>query len=279
MVLSLSGCQDSPAAPSTPAGPPQRIVSLSPTATEILFAIGAGSQVVAVDADSTYPETAPRTGLSGFDPNTEALAGYRPDLVVYAIDPGELGASLEAVGVRSLLQPPAARLEDTYDQILALGAATGREREAGALVEEMKAGVTAAVGSLPRFERAPTYYHELDQLYFTATSKTFIGEVYRLLGLDNIADEADRQGNGYPRLSAEFIVQADPDFIFLADSRCCAQSAETVASRPGWDQIRAVQNGGVIELDDDVASRWGPRIVELLASVADAVSSRPAVDR
>ena len=252
---------------------PERIVSLSPTATEILFAIGAGSQVVAVDDASSYPTNAPTTKLSGYDPNTEALATYRPDLVVYSNEPGNLGPSLDAIKVNRIMQPPAERLDDTYAQILALGVVTGHRSEARKIVDEMKDEIEGIVQSLPRLSRPPTYYHELDENHFTATSNTFIGGVYALLGLKNIADTADQQGSGYPQLSGEYIIQANPDLIFLADARCCGQSAATVAARPGWDKIAAVQNGGVIELDDDIASRWGPRIVEFLRSAARALKS------
>jgi iron complex transport system substrate-binding protein len=254
-------------------------VSLSPTATEILYAVGAGPQVVAVDEESSYPAEAPRTQLSGFEPNTEALATFRPDLVVYSTEPGDLGTSLEAIGVPGVYQPPAADLNDTYEQILELGAATGHRGEAESLVKEMKMQIEDVVGSLPRFIRPPSYYHELDENYFTATSKTYIGGIYGLLGLTNIADPADKQGGGYPQLSGEYIVQANPDFVFLADARCCGQSARTVAGRPGWDKIAAVQNGGVIELDDDIASRWGPRIVDFLRSAADALKSYQAAQQ
>jgi iron complex transport system substrate-binding protein len=258
---------------------PRRIVSLSPTATEILFAIGAGSQVVAVDDKSSYPTKAPRTKLSGFNPNTEALATYKPDLVIYATEPGNLGTSLRTIGVPGILQPAAGRLNDTYAQILQLGVATGHRSQAGRIVNKMKAEIGRIVRSLPRFKRPPTYYHELDENYFTATSKTFIGEIYRLLGLKNIADPADKQGSDYPQLSGEYIIKANPDLVFLADTRCCGQSARTVAARPGWQQIGAVQRGGVIELDDDIASRWGPRIVEFLRSVAEALKSFQPIQR
>lgn len=281
-LLALAAClapacggTDRPATGAKPAEGefPERIVSLSPTATEILFAIGAGSQVVAVDEASSYPTNAPRTKLSGYDPNTEALATYRPDLVVYSNEPGNLGPSLDAIKVHWIMQPPAERLDDTYAQILELGVLTGHRSEARKIVDEMKDEIEGIVRSLPRLSRPPTYYHELDENYFTATSNTFIGGVHALLGLKNIADTADQQGGGYPQLSGEYIIQANPDLIFLADARCCGQSAATVAARPGWDKIAAVQNGGVIELDDDIASRWGPRIVEFLRSAAQALKS------
>ena len=252
---------------------PARIVSLSPTATEILFAIGAGPQVVAVDGESSYPVEAPRTGLSGYTPNVEAIAGYRPDLLVFSTEPGELEDAMARTGVPAILQPAAAGLDDTYRQIRELGAASGRSGQAAELVNSMKAEIKTISKSVPRFPQPPSYYHELDQSYFTATSETFLGEVYRLLGLTNIADPADSTGSGYLQLSAEFIVRNDPDIIFLADATCCGQSAATLAARPGWDRIRAVREGTVVALDGDVASRWGPRTVDLVRSVAAALRS------
>lgn len=251
---------------------PERIVSLSATATEILFAIGAGDEVVAVDEYSTYPPEAPVTDLSGLDPSIEAITAYDPDLVVVSFDPGDLVAGLDAVGVTTIVQDAAATLDDTYDQIAQLGVATGHRTEAADLVDEMQAQLEEIVAALPEEAKGLTYYHELDPTYFTATSSTFIGSVYALLGLENIADTADGAESGYPQLSAEYIIEADPDLIFLADTKCCDATAESVAQRPGWETISAVTNGGVVELDDDVASRWGPRIMDYLRAVADGVT-------
>ncbi len=287
LVLVTGGCSESPSSTPSPetfpvtieaAGNntvtvprrPERIVSLSPTATEILFAIGAGPQVVAVDEASSHPAEAPRTELSGYTPNLEALASYRPDLVVYSSDPGELGGGLTTLRTPGILQPPAGRLEDTYRQIGELGTATGHRAEASELIDSMKGRIASITESAAERGSPTTYYHELDEGYYTATSKTFIGEIYKLLGLGNIADRA---GTGYLQLSAEYIVQANPDLIFLADSRCCGQSAATVAARPGWDQIDAVKNGAVFPLDDDVASRWGPRTVDFLQAIAESLGS------
>lgn len=251
---------------------PERIVSLSPTATEMLFAIGAGDQVIAAEENSNYPEEAPDTELSGFEPNVEAIAAYDPDLVIASNDPGDLEDSIEALDITFLLQPAAATLDDTYGQILELGIATGQVTGSREVMDSMLREIDEIRSDLPQFEEPPTYFHELDDNYFTATSKTFIGTVYGSLGLVNIADKADKDGSGYPQLSAEYIVKADPDLIFLADTKCCGQSAETVANRPGWDQISAVRNDGVVELDDDIASRWGPRVVDFLRTVAEAMA-------
>jgi iron complex transport system substrate-binding protein len=255
---------------------PQRIVSMSPTATEMLFAIGAGGQVTAADSNSNYPKEAPTTDLSAYEPNLEAIAGYKPDLVVYSDDPGDLAAGLGKLGIPALAQPAAKGLDDTYAQLDQLGRATGHLAEAGRLTESMKAEI-AKITADSRPERPLTYYHELDKNLYTATSSTFIGQLYKQLGMENIADAADKEGTGYPQLSAEYVVKADPDMIFLADTKCCGQSAKTVAARDGWEQLTAVRSGGVVELDDDVASRWGPRVVDFLKTVAAKVESLEAV--
>ena len=255
---------------------PKRIVSLSPTATEMLFAIGAGGQVVAVDSNSNYPKEAPKTELSAYQPNIEAIAGYKPDLVVYSDDPGELAAGLGKLGIPAVAQPAATRLDDTYAQLDQLGQATGHVAEAGKLTATMRTEIEK-IAAAGRPERPLTYYHELDKNLYSATSKTFIGQLYAQLGMKNSADEADKEASGYPQLSAEYLIKADPDLIFLADTKCCGQSARTVAARDGWDQLTAVRSGGVVALDDDVASRWGPRVVDFLKTVAAKVQTLEAV--
>jgi iron complex transport system substrate-binding protein len=251
---------------------PDRIVSLSPTATEMLFAIGADEQVVAVDDQSNYPDEAPVTDLSGFEPNVEAIASYEPDLVVYSTEPGDLGASLEGLGIPALLQPAASVLKDVYRQIEQLGLVTGHVAEAAELTDAMKLDIRTITTDLDDAGERLTFYHELDDTYYSVTSSTFIGQLYEMVGLENIADQAKGAGGGYPQLSAEYIIDADPDLIFLADTKCCGQSSATVSDRPGWNRIEAVERGNVIPLDDDVASRWGPRVVDYLRRIAQAVS-------
>lgn len=252
---------------------PAHIVSLSPTATEMLFAIGAGAQITAVDDQSNYPPQAPKTKLSGFQPNVEAIAAYQPDLVVVSGDIPGLVTSLGKISIPVLVEPAAKTIDDTYAQTMQLGQATGHTKEAASLVSTMKSRIQAILASVPKFASPPTYYHELDNTYFTATSHTFIGTVYGLLGMKNIADPADKKASGYPQLSAEYIIQTNPQIIFLADTKCCGQSGSTVRKRPGWNQITAVRDGRVIPLDDDIASRWGPRIVDFLQTVANALKA------
>jgi iron complex transport system substrate-binding protein len=255
---------------------PDAIVSLSPTATEMLYAIDAGDQVIAVDDQSTYPEEAPRTELSGYEPNVEAIASYDPDLVIASNDPGDLGEGLEKLSIPMLLLPAAADLGESYAQITLLGDATGHVDEASVVVDDMRSEIEAITEDVAGSGDGLTYYYELDPTYFSLTSKTFVGQVLGILGLENIADEAPKSGSGYPQLSEEFIVNASPDLILLADSICCDQNLETVSQRPGWDRMTAVEEGHVVELNDDIASRWGPRIVELLRVAADAVTEATA---
>ena len=250
---------------------PTRIVSLSPTATESLFAIGAGPQVVAVDDQSDFPKSAPRTALSGFTPNVEAIAAYRPDLVVIAYDPKGLSDALGRLGITVLHQDGAKSFKGAYQQIRQLGKVTGRDGSARTLVANMKRKIGAIVADAKKGRQGLTVYHELDPTLFSATSKTFIGQVYTALGLKNIADAADSAGFGYPQLSAEYIVSSSPDLIVLADTVCCGQKASTVAARPGWDRISAVRTGSIVRIHDSIASRWGPRLVNFFRAMSAAL--------
>lgn len=254
---------------------PEAIVSLAPAATEMLYAIAAGDQVKAVDDNSNYPPDAPMTDLSAFDPNVEAVIAQEPDLVVLSDDINDIVAGLEAAGIPTIVVPAATSIDDVYTQIEVLGAATGHIGSAAELVATMQADIEELAAQAPDGDEPLTYYHELDDQLFTVTSSTFIGEIYALAGLENVADPADPAGEagGYPQLSAEYLVDADPDLIFLADTKCCGQDATTLAARPGFEQLTAVQEGRVVELDDDIASRWGPRIVDFLAAIVNATTT------
>jgi iron complex transport system substrate-binding protein len=250
---------------------PHRIVSLSPTATEMLFSINAGAQVVAVDDQSNYPASAPMTKLSGYQPNIEAIASYTPDLVVAADDTAGLVHGLGALNVPVLIETAAKNIDESYKQIQQLGEATGHVAEATSLEKKMRTDLTAIVASIPKGTRQLKVYHELDDTYYSATSATFIGQAYALLGLKNIADGAAATAGDYPQLSAEYIVSSSPDVIVLADTKCCHQNLSTVSARPGWSSIAAVKTGQVIGVDDDIASRWGPRVVDFLRVLAPHV--------
>ncbi len=262
----------------TPAGKvtiskrPTRIVSLSATATESLFAIGAGPQVVAVDDQSDYPKSAPKTTLSGFTPNVEAIASYRPDLVVTSYNPRGLVESLERLRIKVIFHDAPKGMPGAYQQIRQLGLVTGRTAGATRVIKSMKTRIGKIVQAARGKAERLSVYHELTPDYYSASSSSFVGKVYAALGLTNIADEADSAGTGYPQLSAEYIVASSPDVIVLADSICCGQKPSTVAARPGWDRISAVRSGSIVSVHDSVASRWGPRLVSFFRAMSAALA-------
>jgi iron complex transport system substrate-binding protein len=256
---------------------PTAIVSLSPTATEMLYSIGAGSQIKAVDEYSDYPPGTPRTSLDGDDPNVEAIASYKPDLVVLSQEAPGLNKQLGALGIPVLYDPAANNLAQEYAQFEELGQATGHVAQAAVEVASIKSQIAEIVASVHKPAHPESYYYELDQTYYSETSSTFIGQVLGLLGLRSIADAAKgaAASGGYPQLSGEFILKSNPDYILLADTICCGQSPATVAARPGWSNLSAVKDGRVLGLNDDIASRWGPRIVILLRDVAKEMQQHP----
>ena len=253
---------------------PGTIVSLSPTATEMLYAIGAGSQVKAVDADSDYPAQAPRTKLSGLQPNVEAIVAYKPDLVVVSFDATALAKRLAAFSIPVLALPAPASLSGMYTEFDQLGQATGHLAAAEREDTALRGQISQIIAQLPHRARPLTYYYELDQTYYSITSSTFVGSLLKLLGMKSIADSASgaAAAGGYPQLSGEYVIKANPDYIILADTICCHQSAATVAKRPGWAGLAAVKAGHIILLNDDIASRWGPRVADLMRMVVTAVA-------
>ena len=271
-VLFTAGCASHPAA-APQSTVPHRIVSLDSSSTEILYGVGAGSQVVAVDKDSDFPATAPKTALDATKPNLEAIAGYHPDLVVTAYDTNSIVAGLAKLHITVLLLPAPKTIDGAYAIWNKIGAATGHAAQAKALVASTQERIRTIVAKAPHSFAPVSYYYEVDQTYYTATSHTFIGSLLGQFGMSNIADPADSvAAGGYPQLSAEQVLSANPSFIFLADSVCCGQNATTVATRPGWSVLTAVHSGNVVAIDDDIASRWGPRIVDLMRTVASALA-------
>jgi iron complex transport system substrate-binding protein len=255
---------------------PTAIVSLSATATEMLYAIGAGGQVKAVDEYSNYPSQAPKTKLSGLQPNVEALLAQKPDLVLVDADRSGLAKRLASVSVPVLVLPAAAKLDDVYSELSELGTATGHSAQAKDESGQIRTQLTKIAAGATKQAKAPTYYYELEPDYYSVTSTTFVGQLLNLIGLTSIADTAKgaAAAGGYPQLSAEFIIKANPDWIFLADTICCQATVKTVEKRPGWTTITAVTKQQIVPLSDDIASRWGPRIVDLLQTVAEAMAGK-----
>ncbi|HVB71404.1 MAG TPA: ABC transporter substrate-binding protein [Acidimicrobiales bacterium] len=264
--------------------PPGCVVSLSPTATETLYAIGAGPQVKAVDKDSNYPTTGlPSKRINSLNPSVEAIIGIcprtashpsaKPDLVIISYDANTIKEKLTALGVKVVEQDAATSVANALSQIRRLGSLTGHVMKANALASSLKKTINADIASVPAHPTKVIHvYYELDPTYYSLTSSTFVGSLMKALGLVNIADPKSTSADaGYPQLSAEYIVSANPQLIFLADTKCCHQSLATVAKRAGFSKVSAVVNDHVVNLNDDIASRWGPRLGILMNQLTAAV--------
>ena len=255
---------------------PKRIVSLTPSGTEILFGIGAGKQVVAVDSLSTYPASVPKTDLSAFTPSAEAIAAYTPDLVLMSVDSmksADVRNALVTLGIPVLMEKAPANITGAYAEMLVIGKATGHTTEARALVAGMKSKIATIIAKA-KITKPLRFFHELDNTLYSVTSDTFIGQVYKQIAPKsvNVADAAATADSyGYPQLSAEYLVSSNPQAVFLADAQY-GESAKTVAARAAFSGIDAVRNGHVVALPADVPSRWGPRLVNLYSVIATALS-------
>jgi len=253
---------------------PKRIISLSPSATEILYAIGSGKQVIAVDDLSNYPREAPMTKLSAFNPNVEALLNYKPDLIILNADATkalEVKAALEKLKITVFLEKAPSNLREAYLEITALGRATGKLTGAQNTISEMKSKISAAIRTGKTSKRI-TLFHELDDTLYTATSDTFIGKVYKDFNLVNVADPAATADSaGYPQLQSEYVIKANPKIIFLSDAQY-GESLATLTKRAGWNGISAVKSKNVVALPEDIPSRWGPRLVDFYEFIANAIA-------
>jgi iron complex transport system substrate-binding protein len=245
-------------------------VSLSPTHTETLFALDLGHLVVAVDSASDYPSAAldvRQTNLIAESASLDELLSYEPDVVLVGEDFTGIVGRLSAAGVASWSGPPATSLDDVYRQIEELGDVVGFRDRADELVGRMRADLEALVSSLPAGDQL-SYFFEVDPSYVTASPGTYLDSLFGTLGLTSIAPSSE---DAFVQLSADTIISANPDVIILADANCCGVGIDQVAARPGWSSVSALANGAVVTIDDAVASRWGPRTIELLESVAGAV--------
>jgi len=240
---------------------PTRILCLSASATQMLYSIGAGKQVVGVDKYSTWPPGAPRTKFTGYETSAEDYLYLHPDLVIFAFSEGTLIKQLKLLGIPSLLLPPPAGLAGVYAQINELGLATGHELAARHLDASLHAYLAGANKAAAGAGKGRTYYIELSPDYYTAASKTFIGAEFSLFGMKNIADPASH-GTAYPQISAEYLLKAGPDYVFLADTVCCHVTPANFAKRPALSLLEAVKLHHVFGVNDSVASEWGPHTIE-----------------
>ena len=257
--------EDSGGTSVTIAAPPQRIVSHSPGATEILFAIGAGGRVVAADEFSDYPAaTAQLERVAYASPDPERELALDPDLVLMAGNQLQQVEQFRGLGMTVLYVEEAATVAGVLDSVRLFGELTGNEQRAEALAEEMRARIEAVTAELADFERGPRVFFELDATLFTVGSDTFVGDLLTLLKASNIAEGAT---SPFPQLTAEAVIEANPEVVLLADGEF-GESLETACARPGWSAIAACETGRVHAIDPDLTNRPGPRVVEGLEQIA-----------
>ena len=245
---------------------PKRIISLSPSITEILFEIGSGNQVIAVDNLSNYPNEAPITDISAYDPNVEAISLLNPDLVILSYNIKNLKTALKKIGIETIYLPAPLNFEDILDQIDYLGLQTGNEDKAKKLISKMKNRMKT-LQKLRENETATKIYHEIDPNYYSPSKFSFIGDIYQKLNYKNVADKADISNLGYPKLSPELIISENPDLIVLPGKD--NKYVEKVKLRPGWSYIEAVKKNNFLLTNNDIASRWGPRILNFASILVE----------
>ena len=245
---------------------PKRIISLSPSITEILFEIGSGNQVIAVDNLSNYPNEAPISDISAYDPNVEAISLLNPDLVILSYNIKNLKTALKKMGIETIYLPAPLNFEDILDQIDYLGLQTGNEDKAKKLISKMKNRMKT-LQKLRENETATKIYHEIDPNYYSPSKFSFIGDIYQKLNYKNVADKADISNLGYPKLSPELIISENPDLIVLPGKD--NKYVEKVKLRPGWSYIEAVKKNNFLLTNNDIASRWGPRILNFASILVE----------
>ena len=245
---------------------PKRIISLSPSITEILFEIGSGNQVIAVDNLSNYPNEAPISDISAYDPNVEAISLLNPDLLILSYNIKNLKAALRKIGIETIYLPAPLNFEDILDQIDYLGLQTGNEDKAKKLISKMKNRMKT-LQKLRENEKATKIYHEIDPNYYSPSKFSFIGDIYQKLNYKNVADKADISNLGYPKLSPELIISENPDLIVLPGKD--NKYVEKVKLRPGWGYIEAVKKNNFLLTNNDIASRWGPRILNFASILVE----------
>jgi iron complex transport system substrate-binding protein len=244
---------------------PHRIVSLSANATDIICAIGGGDELVAVEKYANCPENSQaKPELDAFQPSLEAIVAYQPDLVYVSTDTGSIVEALRGANVPVLYLALPTTLAGTLAQIQLFGQATGHAAEAASVVHGLQERIDGVKRAIDDVTAGPKIYHELDNTYFSAAPSSFVGDFYNVLKAQNIAAGATED---YPQLSAEVIVQRNPDVIILADEDA-GETPATVSARPGWDAINAVKNGRICTINPDIVSQPSTKIADGLETLA-----------
>lgn len=256
-------------------GPAQKIVSLSPSMTESLFALGAGDRIIARESNSTYPEEAQEIediGAIWEGLPVEKIVSLEPDLVVAAeiISPDQVN-QLRDVGLTVFWQENPEDFQGLYENLEEIARLVDQGPEEDELVSSLKERVSAVEKKLEEVDEEPLVFYELDATDpsnpYTVGAGSFISYIINKAGGQNLGDALE---GGYPQISSEEIIAQDPDYILLGDAQY-GVTAQAVAERPGWDQLTAVQEGRVVEINDDLVSLPGPRLVEGLEEVAKKI--------
>lgn len=292
LVLILAACSSAPATPTTPAAtetpaaitltdglgravildtPAQKIISLAPSNTEMLFALGAGAQVAGRDDFSNYPEEAaalPSVGGSMGNYNLEMITSLQPDLVLAAeINTPEQVKAIEELGFKVYYLPNPQDFDGLFENLRTVGALTGKMQQAEQLASTLLGRVQAVTGKLASVTEKPVLFYEIDASEptkpYTAGKGTFIDMLITAAGGQNAAGELEF----YPQLSLEALLEINPAIILLGDSNY-GITVESVGQRPGWDALDAVKNGKVYPFNDDLVSRPTPRMVDALEQIA-----------
>lgn len=251
---------------------PQRVISLAPSNTEILYAVGAGSLMVGRDDFSNYPEevvSLPSVGGSMGDYNLEQITSLQPDLVLAAeINTPEQVKALEDIGIQVYYLSNPTDLEGVFQNLLIVGELTGRQSQAAELAASLRARVETVQQKLAGISERPMVFYELDGSEpakpWTAGKGTFMDLLIQLAGGENIGASME---SSWGQLSLEALLLANPDVILLGDA-AYGVTVEQVAARAGWEAIKAVQNQQIVPFNDDMASRPGPRLVDGLEILA-----------
>ena len=254
------------------AKPAQRIISIAPSNTEILFAIGAGAQLIGRDDLSDYPADAKaiETIGSAFGKlNTEAIVALKPDLILAAeINAPEQVKTLEDLGLTVYWLANPTDFDGLYANLKIVGTLTGHTAEADQLSQSIAARYKAVTEKVATSSKKPTVFYEIDATDptkpYTTGPGTFIDKLIDLAGGHNIGQELKDQ---FAQISSEELVKVNPDIIVLGDS-LYGVSPESVAQRAGWDKLSAVKNNAVYTFDDNLVSRPSPRLIDGLEAFA-----------
>ena len=255
---------------STESSTEQRVVSLSTTHTEIIQTLGGENLLVGIDSFSE--SELPIEKIDAFTVTADELVNLNPDLVIVAFDFNGIIDGLEALNLNYALLPPARNFDEVYTQIMEIGNLINKSEESIDLVSEMENDVAEIIENFSA--QNVKVFHEIGYTYgiYTVNENSFIGEIYNLLGVDNIANfKEDPFGSGYPEFSEEEILMANPNLIIVGHSDYLNKDLST---RVGWEEITAIQSGNLFFLDENLANNWGTNTVDLLNTLSEVTQSQ-----